>query len=553
MNLQRKSLLLFVLLYFTLSAAVGLTLWKVVLDRFASIENRYITQDLKRACNALVREAERLRQFAVDWGEWDETWHYFADPDPEYEAANLIPESLDAINADGLFLLNNDGRVLHGLLRKSLTGEPVVSDTLNSHHWPIDHPLLQALQSGEPAVILTDNGPALFGRSPVLRSDRSGARRGNLVFVRFLDQRFLDQLQQQLQLPVSIRIAGGAVGQDSVAIEFLADDLARASLSVPLLGTRDWHLVLSAEFGRPVHMQALSTIELAIGLILAVGLLFSVAGYYAFQRHLIRPIIHLTERAAEFGRRKNELPAPMFRSRFDEVGELARTLQEMARSIRSQQEKLIDERRKAEMDSWTDPLTGLHNRRYLRRFLSRSEPPENEPVWLFLLVDIDHFKSINDSYGHDVGDLVLCQFTSVIRSCIRSSDIAIRMGGEEFMLVCRESSQEQGSEIAERLRRQVARTSFGVENESFNITCSIGYLSCEPREDNLHSNWRSIMKLTDIALYAAKRSGRNAWIGLNCLDREIHRWFPDSPDALQDKLRLEQISVSASTSQVIWR
>ncbi|MEO0671953.1 MAG: PleD family two-component system response regulator, partial [Pseudomonadota bacterium] len=112
----------------------------------------------------------------------------------------------------------------------------------------------------------------------------------------------------------------------------------------------------------------------------------------------------------------------------------------------------------------TDALTGLHNRRYMETHLNTllDRARENDTALSIILADIDHFKSINDTYGHDVGDLVLQQFAERFKDNTRSVDLACRIGGEEFVIVMPDTDLEPAYQIAERLRTSVAATPFRV-------------------------------------------------------------------------------------------
>ncbi|MEL6872822.1 MAG: diguanylate cyclase, partial [Pseudomonadota bacterium] len=156
----------------------------------------------------------------------------------------------------------------------------------------------------------------------------------------------------------------------------------------------------------------------------------------------------------------------------------------------------------------TDALTGLHNRRYMETHLNTllDRARENDTALSIILADIDHFKSINDTYGHDVGDLVLQQFAERFKDNTRSVDLACRIGGEEFVIVMPDTDLEPAYQIAERLRTSVAATPFRVsESLEIPVTTSVGISMLEYGEDTP----ATLFKRADNALYAAKREGRN--------------------------------------------
>jgi two-component system, cell cycle response regulator len=157
----------------------------------------------------------------------------------------------------------------------------------------------------------------------------------------------------------------------------------------------------------------------------------------------------------------------------------------------------------------TDALTGLFNRRYMESHLStliEQALARGKPLSA-LVLDIDYFKSINDSHGHDAGDDVLRDFAMRIRRSIRGIDLACRYGGEEFVVIMPETDMAVATMVAERLRRRIAADPFTIQQGTRNIpvTISIGIAALGGRDDDA----ARLLKRADQALYRAKRDGRN--------------------------------------------
>ena len=157
----------------------------------------------------------------------------------------------------------------------------------------------------------------------------------------------------------------------------------------------------------------------------------------------------------------------------------------------------------------TDALTGLHNRRYMETHLNalvEQAASHGKPIAV-LVLDIDFFKAINDTHGHDAGDDVLREFALRIRKSIRNIDLACRYGGEEFVIVMPETDMGVATMVAERLRRAVAGESFPVQQgmKLLNVTLSIGLATLS----DAGGDAAAILKRADQALYRAKRAGRN--------------------------------------------
>ncbi|KPF82270.1 response regulator PleD [Brevundimonas sp. AAP58] len=157
----------------------------------------------------------------------------------------------------------------------------------------------------------------------------------------------------------------------------------------------------------------------------------------------------------------------------------------------------------------TDALTGLHNRRYmagqLQGFVSRSALG-GEPVSV-LVLDIDHFKAVNDGFGHDAGDEVLREFAVRLATNVRAVDLPCRLGGEEFVVVMPGTDMEDARRIAERIRRDVGSTPFRVMSgrELLTVTISIGVAACTGPGDTPEA----LLKRADEGVYEAKAAGRD--------------------------------------------
>jgi two-component system cell cycle response regulator len=162
----------------------------------------------------------------------------------------------------------------------------------------------------------------------------------------------------------------------------------------------------------------------------------------------------------------------------------------------------------------TDPLTGLYNRRYALPFLQQQIECAQLRGRQFtvMLADLDHFKAVNDRYGHTAGDLVLKHVASELSSALQDHDMIARIGGEEFMIILPHATQEQARDIANTLRRNIRELPIALSDNGapVNITISIG-VTFAPNEDGQPGpcTVNSLLEQADKALYRAKSMGRN--------------------------------------------
>ncbi len=202
------------------------------------------------------------------------------------------------------------------------------------------------------------------------------------------------------------------------------------------------------------------------------------------------------------------------------------TLQKLALEVivADRTRALEEVNRELQQMSVTDALTGLHNRRFLdqtmpmllAKLARRRTESGRDLVIGAMLVDIDHFKRINDRYGHAVGDLVLQRAAHALRASVRDGEFVLRWGGEEFLAVIEMAERSHLEEIARRMHRAITDSCQDLKLPAapeFNgITCSIGYAALPILPTSADLLWEDTIELADVALYAAKNAGRDRWM-----------------------------------------
>ena len=202
----------------------------------------------------------------------------------------------------------------------------------------------------------------------------------------------------------------------------------------------------------------------------------------------------------------------------------------MAALVFIKQHLLHDELKHANLvlqeSSTTDPLTGIRNRRFfsatiqpeiarsIRAHLDGSDPTQRDLI--FYLIDLDNFKKINDLHGHDGGDRVLIEASRRISSAIRNSDLLVRWGGEEFLVISRSTDRRQAGILAQRVLDAFRNKPFAIDAaEQVHQTCSIGWAAFPWCEEDVEAvGYERVVKFADRALYRAKKAGKNQAVGM---------------------------------------
>ena len=166
--------------------------------------------------------------------------------------------------------------------------------------------------------------------------------------------------------------------------------------------------------------------------------------------------------------------------------------------------RLMDTLRDANL---RDPMTGLNNRRFLEEYVDTllASAQRRQAHLAILMLDLDYFKMVNDTYGHDAGDAVLKALAKVLRQSVRSSDLVIRYGGEEFLIILQDAEGKAADEVAENIRAHVEEMKISAGGTSLQKTISIG-IADFPQDSETF--WQAV-KFADVALYRAKETGRN--------------------------------------------
>lgn len=277
----------------------------------------------------------------------------------------------------------------------------------------------------------------------------------------------------------------------------------------PILAVRDALIALMQRdlqdhFDQNRHILIISVlVEIAV-LVAFLGLLGT------FKRVVIVPLMQATKHIISLA--EGQLPPePTLLVRSDEIGELMQAIETLKRHsvdrqrLESDREELITQLR---LSSSTDFLTGLLNRRdfYKAGETLFAQTRHHGASLSLIAADIDHFKAVNDKYGHPAGDLVLVEFAKACRLECRSEDVVCRSGGEEFFILTPMTRLEAAMQIAERLRQRIADTHVTLANgDTIQVTVSFGVAAYRPADAGLDQ----LIRRADHALYTAKNTGRN--------------------------------------------
>lgn len=258
----------------------------------------------------------------------------------------------------------------------------------------------------------------------------------------------------------------------------------------------EWGLLIAEDYER-VFASAIKSRNRNILIVCLLGLVMGLAAFL-LTRQIMVPLTALIEGARKVAAGDLDVQLPVRRN--DEIGFATKVFNEMVEKLKKSQTKL-------EQLATTDALTGLDNRKQIMQDLQDyfEYYQRYKTGFSVLMLDVDHFKSVNDTYGHQAGDEILKQIALIFRENLRNVDAAGRYGGEEFLVILAESAEEESLHAAERIRKAVANHFFCHEDDVIRLHVSIGVSRIMEQDEDE----QAVVKRADRALYRAKKNGRN--------------------------------------------
>ncbi|HDU8493222.1 TPA: diguanylate cyclase [Aeromonas hydrophila] len=486
------------------------------------VEERRMQDHLQRVVRAVQGDINAINAFTRDWGIWDESYHFLARPNQGYIHSNLLVDTpMRDFELNVLSYMDLQGSEIW--TRTLLPEAPDTDTTLLPFF--LDDLKLQLLRESRQGGIHSLSGvrgslwgPLIFSLQPVTNTLGDAKPNGYLLATRWLDERYLDDLAARTALALTIAQprSGEHLGSFKPFKPYMSYRLVDLGLQrvrgEGLLLDNDGTPVLAliVEEERDVLRGAMEgAIWTFIGMLLIsfACILMALARLRAI---VLGPIGELVGALHKFAEKQDVSVLPIIDSS-QEMALLSRKFREMAARISLHHSALQAYSSRMETAAYTDPLTHAFNRRYLDEWLLNRDALAAGRV--LLILDLDHFKQVNDRFGHDIGDLLLCQLAELLRGALAEEEPLIRLGGEEFLLLLVGDEQTRVAERVERLRRKIAECRFGREELPLWMTASLGFCDYPLHRELEDSFWNLSFKLADMALYRAKQEGRNRWRG----------------------------------------
>lgn len=526
---------------------------------YTEIEHDRALSDVGRIHEAFQNAIHVLHTKSADWANWDDTYDFVATQNPDYVESNLNVGSLMDIKVDLIAILSPESTILQATAVPLENGAVVSTEEIRNQL--ISGNLLRP-DGTQAGYLVIEGKPVLVSVRPVLPSKAEGAPRGWIIFARRLDSRLRLELQRLTRHPVHFRTVAltnqgqlaeqtGLVVHDSHqqvkaldATELKGTSVVHDMLQQPLLQLETLFPRQITAFGKVVGQKTVAQV-LGIATLLVVVMMAIIERFILWRlRWLHRQVAavdsattgtriqldgadELTSLANQVNTMLEHIEAGSCALRASEerlraqnenletiVAERTAELRASEELLRHQKENLeviVAERtREVEHQALHDKLTGLPNRTLFLDRLGRSlaQSRRDREMTAVLFVDLDNFKLINDSLGHDQGDQLLIHVGQRIEECIRGGDTVARLGGDEFTVILTSiASVAQAEEVAERILMALRRPIFLNSSEVF-TGASIGVALCPDGSCSAHD----LLKHADVAMYRAKNAGKSSFV-----------------------------------------
>jgi diguanylate cyclase (GGDEF)-like protein len=510
MTIRKKILLFSALALGAFLAAVYLVSRFALLNSFSLMESNYARDNIHHLQNELQNEQSRLRVIARDYAQWDRTYESVQSRDPKYVSTELTDETFKIVNINQFLLLDNAEQIV---VNKSVGGVPLSEDDVRAIAAAYSYAQARNGHGSAMAGILElRKHLVLLAYEPVLTSSGDGPARGTLVMGRELDGALVSSLSRSSGFPVWVEMPGvagidhsnGIAWNDGTRVRFEGESSMLEYVPVKdLFGST--RRLLVGRIPRELNTEGRKVMRYLLGLLMVAGAVYCGALFFFLEEILLARVASLSTKVTQVTV-SGDLSLRLDPGGNDELSSLAGAVNAMLAGIQKAKVELLQAQESLRFHAEHDSLTGVLNRRairdVLRRELARCRR-ENQTLGV-ILADVDHFKKINDRYGHAAGDAVLVGVVQRISSTLRRYDIVGRYGGEEFLIIAPGCDLELAERLAERIRAAVEQEPVDLGNEIAPITLSLGVTLGTSTSDP-----DFLVTMADTAMYQAKRNGRN--------------------------------------------
>lgn len=543
---------------------------KPMLQGFADLEDSRAQEDTQRVSRAIGFTGAEFHNKSLDWAHWDDTFQFLKDHNQTYLDSNMDPVSFRKIGLHFLLLIDSKTNLVHSTTSLSdsdpepFTPQQVLSKMIELKQFD----KTESGHSDRYGFMVVNDVPVLISLRDVHHTSGIGESNGWICFVRLVDEDFVQELRKVTRQTASLTLITqpdsipkwyqADAARNLVGISHLDSNRTQGAAVIKDL-TGAQRLLLTVDMPRNEFRFGNSVIAANMWHFALIGLLFAIVIVFIIERSVLTRLRRLEDqvdqvdptKGGSFGHRVNvegtdELASLAFKinSMLLALDDHSSRLKESEEKLKAHNEKLeatvVERTREIEYQAHHDKLTGLPNRALfmgqLDQALKTSGNSHRGTAVLF--IDLDNFKLINDSLGHDVGDQFLVSIADRIKRDVREQDTVARLGGDEFTVVMTNlTSVDQAVDVAERILQNL-RDPVRLMGRDAYSGASIGISYSESNTVNS----QMMLKNADTAMYRAKADGK---MGIQVFDESMR-------DAVLERLEMETALRKALLKNEVW-
>lgn len=485
--------------FFVLVALIVFLVMRLFAFRGAeNLDREQALLHIQRIRDGFSFTAESMQQTAADWSKWDETYYYVEGTNPTFVDQNFYVEALQSIHMDMVLIYTISGNLLY---QQHFNFDEYTSDdipqTMLTEISMIDQLISDDPQHELTGILSINNELYIIATSSIMRSDYQGEVNGVLIFIRHIDDDLIESLVQIVGLPFTI------IPQHDLSIDNPFEMVKMANNQMMIHGliydmneAHDLMIEMTILFeSSQIINQAIEMVTQSVVVILVVFLFLMI---WTLDRQLFKRIHLVTENIKELNQ-KNDIHLRInVDQRQDEISFIGNEINNLLDKLELSYEEI-------NVLAFSDYLTNTHNRVSFYRTVEDLLHTDNQQLSIFLL-DLDGFKEINDTYGHDIGDDVLVEVAKRIKEVIHPSGILSRTGGDEFLICYPNINKEMIRTLSKNI---IDHVSLPIKNDNLDIKVAISIgASMYPKDGQ---TVKDLVKKADMAMYKAKSLGKNQY------------------------------------------
>lgn len=451
----------------------------IIMD-YEKLEKDKNLKNIEMFLKSINEELSRVSILAKDYSKWDETYEFIQGGDNNfiYENFREGTNTLEDLNINFMYFVNSSNNLVYSIYNKN--------NNIKINRKNLEKFLINSFKDKKEfdSLISFEKNVLFISKKEIKNSDQTSNSRGTLYAGRFLTEEKLNDINREIK-----HISISSINNTNTNLYMTFSHIPTIRINTMLSYNNILSTIEIGSIYKPIYLEAINDISIlkngrstiwGYNFLISLIILFIFIGFYLSQIKLLK------------NNRNLEI----------QVKRRTKDLNKSLRIVKKKNKELFE-------ISNTDYLTQVRNRRnfFYESTELLNKAIENNYHFSVLMIDIDHFKAINDQYGHDIGDKVLVSFCNIVNNIIKKEHIFGRIGGEEFCISFCGLNDKEIIEISEEIRKTCFKSNFSFENINLQFTISLG-LSHRKGSETIDE----ILHIADELLYKAKKSGRNKLI-----------------------------------------